>query len=159
MNEVHYSSKNQEWETPQEFFDVLNKEFHFAFDVCASKDNTKCKAFYDVLSNGLVMTWPYLSCWCNPPYGREIGKWVKKAYEHSQISPNPVVCLLPARTDTKWWHDYIMQADEIRFVRGRLTFSNAESPAPFPSCVVVFRSVLDRKHGLNVPVCSTMKVR
>ena len=159
MNKVHYSSKNQEWETPQEFFDKLNKEFNFSVDVCATVSNTKCGFYYNKERDALSLEWPSATIWMNPPYGREIGKWVKRAYESAMTSPSPVVCLLPARTDTKWWHEYVMQADEIRFVQGRLTFSDADSPAPFPSCVVVFRGVIDRKHGLNVPVCSSMKAK
>jgi len=133
---VHFSSKTDEWETPQWFFDKLNAEFHFELDVCATPENAKCARYFTPEQDGLKQEWRGV-CWMNPPYGREIGKWVKKAYE-SALEGATVVCLVPARTDTAWWHDYCMQG-EIRFVRGRLKFGNASENAPFPSVVVVFR--------------------
>jgi len=133
---VHFSSATDEWPTPQDFFDRLNEEFHFTLDVCATPENAKCPRYYTKRENGLLQKWEGV-CWMNPPYGREIGKWVKKAYE-SALDGATVVCLLPARTDTSWWHDYCMKG-EIRFVRGRLKFGDANENAPFPSVVVVFR--------------------
>jgi len=133
---VHFSSETDEWETPQDFFDRLNEEFHFTLDVCATPENAKCSNFFTKRENGLLQKWTGV-CWMNPPYGREIGKWVQKAYE-SALEGATVVCLLPARTDTAWWHDYCMKG-EIRFVRGRLKFGNATENAPFPSAVVIFR--------------------
>ncbi len=133
---VHFSSETDEWETPQDFFDRLNEEFHFTLDVCATPENAKCSKFFTKRENGLLQKWTGV-CWMNPPYGREIGKWVQKAYE-SALEGATVVCLLPARTDTAWWHDYCMKG-EIRFVRGRLKFGNATENAPFPSAVVIFR--------------------
>ena len=133
---VHFSSKTDEWPTPQDFFDRLNEEFHFTLDVCATPENAKCPRYYTKRENGLLQKWEGV-CWMNPPYGREIRQWVKKAYE-SALDGATVVCLLPARTDTSWWHDYCMKG-EIRFVRGRLKFGNASENAPFPSAVVVFR--------------------
>ena len=129
-----FSSKTDMWETPQNFFDELNKEFRFTCDVCAIEENAKCAKFYTPEQDGLKQTWGGV-CWMNPPYGREIGKWVKKASE----SKATVVCLLPARTDTRWFHDYIYGKAEIRFVRGRLKFGGSKNSAPFPSMVVVFR--------------------
>jgi len=133
---VHFSSETDEWPTPQDFFDRLNEEFGFELDVCATPENAKCPRYYTKRENGLLQKWTGV-CWMNPPYGREIGQWVKKAYE-SALDGATVVCLLPARTDTSWWHDYCMKG-EIRFVRGRLKFGDASENAPFPSAVVVFR--------------------
>ena len=133
---VHFSSATDEWPTPQDFFDRLNEEFHFTLDVCATPENAKCPRYFTKRENGLLQKWTGI-CWMNPPYGREIGQWVQKAYT-SALEGATVVCLLPARTDTAWWHDYCMKG-EIRFVRGRLKFGNASENAPFPSAVVVFR--------------------
>lgn len=134
MNEVMFSSKTDLWETPQDFFDNLNREFGFEVDVCALSSNAKCKKFFSPSDDGLVQEWKGV-CWCNPPYGREIGKWVKKAYESNATT----VLLLPARTDTKWFHDYIYGKAEIRFIKGRLKFGDSKNAAPFPSMIVVFR--------------------
>ena len=134
VNEVVYSSRTDLWETPQGFFDALDKEFHFDLDVCAISENAKCKRFFTPEMDGLKQDWTGM-VWCNPPYGRKVGEWVQKAAE----SNCTVVMLLPARTDTKWFHDYIYGKAEIRFVRGRLKFGGAENAAPFPSMVVVFR--------------------
>ena len=132
---VHFSSKTDEWETPQAFFDELNKEFNFTTDVCATTENAKCFFYYDKEKDGLSQNWDDLRCWMNPPYGREIGKWVKKA---SEARGGVVVCLLPARTDTKWFHDYIYNKAEIRLLKGRLKFGNSKNSAPFPSMLVIF---------------------
>ena len=133
---VHFSSETDEWPTPQEFFDRLNGEFGFELDVCATPENAKCPRYFTKRENGLLQKWTGV-CWMNPPYGREIGQWVQKAYT-SALEGATVVCLLPARTDTAWWHDYCMKG-EVRFVRGRLKFGDATENAPFPSAVVVFR--------------------
>ena len=129
-----FSSKTDMWETPQEFFNNLNAEFHFDLDVCAVQKNAKCIRYYSPELDGLSKDWAGV-CWCNPPYGREVGKWVKKASE----SCATVVMLLPARTDTKWFHDYIYHKAEIRFIRGRLKFGGCNNSAPFPSMVAIFR--------------------
>jgi phage N-6-adenine-methyltransferase len=134
---VHFSSKSGLWETPPGFFQRLDREFGFTLDACALPANAKCRHFYTPTDDGLAQEWKGV-VWMNPPYGREISRWVEKAYRASQQGTT-VVCLLPARTDTAWWHTYVMQAHEIRFVRGRLKFSNAAHSAPFPSAVVVFR--------------------
>lgn len=133
------TSASDDWGTPQAFFDELNEEFGFTLDACASKRNAKCERFFSIEENGLEQTWTG-TVWLNPPYGREIGLWLKKAVE-SWRGGATVVCLVPARTDTAWWHDYAALG-EVRFVRGRLRFVSAEgekSSAPFPSAVVVFR--------------------
>lgn len=132
---VHFSSATDLWSTPQNLFDSLAIEFPFVTDVCALPDNAKCDHFFTPEQDGLKQQWE-LICWMNPPYGREIGKWVKKAYE-SALAGAIVVCLLPARTDTSWWHDYCMKG-EIRFIRGRLKFGGCINSAPFPSAVVIF---------------------
>lgn len=129
-----FSSQTDLWETPQDFFNKLNEEFCFETDVCALPENAKCKNFYSPEENGLSQNWGGI-CWCNPPYGRKIGEWVKKASE----SKATVVMLLPARTDTKWFHEYIYGKAEIRFIKGRLKFGNSKNAAPFPSMVVIFR--------------------
>lgn len=134
---VMFSSATDMWATPQDFFDKLNKEFCFELDVCATADNAKCEKYYTKEQDGLKMPWTGV-CWCNPPYGREIGKWVAKAFSASAGGAT-VVMLLPARTDTKWFHDYIYEKSEIRFIKGRLKFGDSYNSAPFPSMVVVFK--------------------
>ena len=134
--ELMFSSKTDLWETPKDLFDKLNKEFHFALDVCATPENAKCEEFYTKEQDGLKQPWKG-TVWCNPPYGRQIGEWVRRAFLASQ-SGNTVVMLLPARTDTRWFHEYIYGKAEIRFIRGRLKFGGSKNSAPFPSMVVVF---------------------
>lgn len=135
---VHFSSASDDWATPQNFFDALDQEFGFTLDVCASASNAKCPNYFTRGVDGLSQRWGRERCWMNPPYGREIKAWMRKAVEASRRGAL-VVCLVPARTDTAWWHDYAVQADEIRFVRGRLRFGDAKHAAPFPSAVVIFR--------------------
>jgi site-specific DNA-methyltransferase (adenine-specific) len=131
------SSHSNEWVTPNALFQELNSEFGFTLDVAATIENRKTEKYYDKNQDGLLQSWDSDGAvWCNPPYGREIGKWVKKAYEESKR--NVVVLLIPARTDTSYWHDYIFPyAKEIRYLRGRIKFSG-KNGAPFPSAVVVF---------------------
>ncbi len=131
-----FSSATDEWETPQSLFDGLNAEFKFEIDVCATTANAKCSSYFSKGDDGLRQPWKG-TCWMNPPYGRTISEWVEKAYE-SSLSGATVVCLLPARTDTKWWHNFVMRG-EIRLLRGRLRFGGSKNSAPFPSAVVVFR--------------------
>ena len=135
--DVMFSSKTDLWETPRDFFDKLDAEFHFNLDVCALPENAKCAAFYSPDVDGLSQPW-YGNCWCNPPYGRQVGRWVAKAAQ-SAAEGATVVMLLPARTDTAWFHDYIYGRAEVRFVRGRLKFGGSTNSAPFPSMVVIFR--------------------
>lgn len=129
------------WETPQDFFDTLNKEFRFNVDVCAVKSNAKVRYFFNPDVDGLSISWQGC-CWCNPPYDKTISKWVQKAYNSAQNGAT-VVCLLPGRSsDTKWFHQYIMQASEIRFVKGRLQFlRNGKSAgnSNISNILVVFR--------------------
>ena len=129
LNAGVLSSTTDEWATPQDFFDGLNQEFGFGLDVCATAENAKCDAYYTKKQNGLAQAWHKAAavCWMNPPYGRQIGAWMKKAYEESQKGVT-VVCLVPARTDTAWWHDYAMRGS-VRFVRGRLKFGGGAKTA------------------------------
>lgn len=139
VNAGLFSSLTCEWPTPQWLFDELDEEFGFTLDVCAGPLDNKCNQYLarDHLWSGLSREWQGI-CWMNPPYGREIGHWIQKAYESSQMGA-VVVCLLPSRTDTAWWHDYVMKAADIRFIRGRLRFGDAVKNAPFPSAIVVFK--------------------
>lgn len=135
---IMFSSATDLWSTPQDFFDELNAEFNFTLDPCATRENAKCARFFTVEDDGLKQDWQGETVFCNPPYGREIGKWVKKCYEESKKPGTTVVMLIPARTDTSYFHDYIYgKAREIRFIRGRLKFGDAKNSAPFPSMVVV----------------------
>ena len=136
MNRIHFSSATDQWATPPDFFAVLAEEFEFDLDVCAGAENAKCARYFTREQNGLIQEWDGV-CWMNPPYGREIGKWVRKAYEAAKGGAT-VVCLLPARTDTAWFHDYCAKG-EVRFLRGRLKFGGSVNSAPFPSMVVIFR--------------------
>lgn len=133
------SSKTDNWATPQDFFDKLNEEFHFTLDPCANEENHKCDLFYTKEQDGLTKDWGGHVVFCNPPYGKEIADWVRYSYEQSQKPNTTVVMLIPARTDTRYFHDYIYGKAEIRFIRGRLKFGDATSAAPFPSMVVVYR--------------------
>lgn len=137
------SSKTDQWTTPQDFFDKLNDEFHFTLDPCADSTNHKCDLFFTKEQNGLSKDWGGYSVFCNPPYGREISKWVQYSYEQSKKPNTTVVMLIPARTDTAYFHDYIYGKAEIRFIRGRLKFGQATQGAPFPSMVVVFKGEND----------------
>ena len=131
--ELMFSSKTDLWETPQELFDKYDAIYRFETDVCALPENAKCKRFFTPEMDGLKQEWTGV-CWCNPPYGRQIGKWVEKAVKSSAT----VVMLLPARTDTKWFHDWCLPYGKIEFLRGRLKFGGCDNSAPFPSMIVVF---------------------
>jgi len=137
--DLMFSSKNMNWETPQNLFDKLDSEFHFTLDVCATKETAKCKNYYTPEIDGLKQDWQGI-VYMNPPYGRKLLKlWIKKAYEES-LKGITVICLIPARTDTLYFHNYCMKAKEIRFIKGRLKFVGAKDPAPFPSAIIVFRN-------------------
>ena len=135
---VVFSSKSDEWATPQDVFDELNQEFHFTLDPCATKENAKCETFYTKEDNGLLKPWGGQRVFVNPPYSR-IGEWVFKAHREAQNDNTVVVMLIPARTDTRWFHDYIYHRAEVRFIKGRLKFGDAKNSAPFPSMIVIFR--------------------
>lgn len=138
--QVMFSSKDDKWSTPQDFFDELNNEFHFTLDPCADDYNHKCEKYYTEADDGLLQDWEGEIVFCNPPYGKAIKDWVRKAYIEGCKPNTTVVLLIPARTDTAYFHDYIYhEAKEIRFIRGRLKFGNSKNAAPFPSMVVVYR--------------------
>ena len=133
-----FSSETDMWETPQDLFDKLDSIYHFETDVCAVSENAKCEHYYTPEDDGLKQKWEGV-CWCNPPYGRQIGKWVEKAAR----SFATVVMLLPARTDTKWFHDYCLPYGKIEFIKGRLKFGDSKNSAPFPSMIVIFDATGD----------------
>lgn len=135
------SSNTNEWATPQNLFDKLNATFHFTLDPCATPENAKCAKYYTKEQDGLKQDWGGEVIWCNPPYGREIGKWIEKCAEHKGVA----VMLIPARTDTRWWHSYINRNPDahIYFIKGRLKFNDGKNPAPFPSAIVVFTNWSD----------------
>jgi site-specific DNA-methyltransferase (adenine-specific) len=133
INKGMMTSNTPEWSTPQDLFNELNEEFHFTLDPCATKENAKCPKFYTQEDDGLSKDWSGEVVFMNPPYGREIGKWVEK------ISIGGGVALLPARTDTRWFHDYIYGKADIKFIKGRLKFGGSKNSAPFPSMIVRFK--------------------
>jgi len=138
------SSNDMDWETPQDFFDKLDEEFHFTLDPCATPKTAKCKKFYTKEDDGLVQSWRGEIVFCNPPYGSAIKHWVKKCYDESQESNTIVVMLIPARTDTIYFHEYIYHKAEIRFIKGRLKFGGKQKgsgPAPFPSMLAIFNQL------------------
>lgn len=135
-----FSSASEEWATPQELFDKLNEEFCFTLDPCATPQNHKCEQYFTKEQDGLKMDWGGYCVFCNPPYGRNLKEWVKKCYTEGLKEGTIVVMLIPARTDTQYFHDYIQHRSEVRFIRGRLKFGNAENGAPFPSMIVIYRA-------------------
>lgn len=156
MNEntakLMFSSQTDLWATPQYFFNKLNEEFKFTLDPCSNGVNNKCAKFFTAEENGLLQDWQGSAVFMNPPYGRVIGEWVKKAYQEGLKEGTIVVALIPARTDTKYWHEYVMNAREIRFVKGRIKFGDSNNSAPFPSAVVIF-------DGKQVPKISVMTAK
>lgn len=144
-----FSSQSDEWETPQWLFDELNEEFNFTLDPCANAQNAKCPKFYTKEDDGLSKSWAGETVFMNPPYGREISRWVKKAYEEWRNNGTTVVCLLPARTDTRWFHEYVLPYAEIRFLKGRLKFGNAKNSAPFPSMIAIFSGGKEKESDCN----------
>lgn len=138
INKGMMSSNSVEWATPKVLFEELNREFNFTLDPCCTKENAKCSKFYTIEDDGLSKDWSGEIVYCNPPYGKVITKWVQKCYEENQKGTT-VVMLIPARTDTKYFHNYIYGKHEIRFIKGRLHFNESKKPAPFPSMVVVMR--------------------
>lgn len=139
MNDAMFSSKRHDWETPQAFFDELDREFHFTLDPCCTPETAKCSKYYTPAENGLLQDWNGETVFCNPPYGRELPKWIEKCAKESKHAK--VVMLIPARTDTIAFHKYIYNKAEIRFIKGRLKFrvgGKEGDPAPFPSMVVIY---------------------
>ena len=138
------SSNSNEWATPQAFFDELDREFHFTLDPCSTHENAKCAKHYTAEDDGLSKDWGGERVFCNPPYGRAIKDWVEKCAKEAKKPETLVVMLIPARTDTKYFHQYIYGQAELRFIPGRLHFNDGPQGAPFPSMVVVFREARDR---------------
>lgn len=134
---VHFSSKTDLHSTPQPLFDSLNSEFNFTLDPCATSENAKCAIYFTKEQDGLSQFWAGHTVFMNPPYGRAIRRWMQKAYDATLYGAT-VVCLVPARTDTRWWHEVAMKG-EVRFLKGRLKFGEATRNAPFPSAVVILR--------------------
>lgn len=158
MNRGMYTSDKSNWGTPQWIIDAVNKEFPLDLDVCADDQNHKADRYFTEYYSGLDQVWEG-NCWMNPPYGRAIGKWCRKAQESSELAWHnqkqcTVIALLPARTDTKWWHDYVMNAAYIFFLEGRIIFEGAENPAPFPSALVIWDHENKRPVG---PLVRSMK--
>lgn len=135
MSNIHFSSETDNWSTPQDFYDKLNAKFDFTLDPCASDSNHKADKFYTAEDDGLAQSWDGERVFMNPPYGRQIGAWMKKASEADAL----VVCLVPARVDTRWWHDSVIaNGGEVHFIKGRLKFGDSANSAPFPSALVIF---------------------
>ena len=141
--QLMFSSKSNEWATPQPFFDKLDEKFNFTLDPCATEKTAKCKKYYTAKDDGLSKSWEGETVFVNPPYGKELKHWVKKSYEESRNANTTVVLLCPALTDTQYFHNYMMKASELHFIKGRLKFENdskEKNSAPFPSVVAVFKS-------------------
>lgn len=132
-----FSSETNEWSTPQGFYNVLNYYFNFTLDPCSDGINNKCSKYYTIETNGLTQDWSNEIVFCNPPYGRELSIWVEKCYNEAQKRVK-IALLIPARTDTKYQHNYCFNADYIWFIKGRLKFGDAKNAAPFPSQLVLF---------------------
>jgi site-specific DNA-methyltransferase (adenine-specific) len=143
IQEALYSSRSEEWSTPPDFFRLLNEEFDFTLDPCATATNAKCKKFFTKQHNGLLQDWGTEIVFCNPPYGKQMCAWACKCHD-AALNGATVVMLAHSRTDTRWFHDWVYQrAAEIRFVRGRLRFGDGKQSAPFPSLVAIFRPPKD----------------
>ena len=135
-----FTSNKEDWETPKDLFEKLNKEFHFTLDAAANEKNAKCAIYYTEETDALKQNWKNEIIWCNPPYGKKIKSFVEKAYcTWLQYPKTTIVMLLPARTDTQWFHDYIYKRAEIRFLKGRLHFSDSKNAAPFPSMIAIWK--------------------
>lgn len=137
--DVMFSSKSNEWATPQDLFDKLNQQYHFTLDPCASIENHKCDMYYTIEDNGLTKNWGGQTVFCNPPYGREIYEWVSKCYQES-LNGTKIVLLIPSRTDTKYFHEFLYNRPnvKIQFIKGRLKFGGSNNSAPFPSLLAYF---------------------
>ena len=141
IHQALFSSRSEEWPTPQDFFAELDREFHFTLDPCVARWNAKCTRFYTKEDDGLRQPWDRHRVFCNPPYGRAMRQWAEKCFRSAQAGA-VVVLLAHARTDTRWFHDWVYNKAEIRFVRGRLKFGDGRQSAPFPSLVAVYRPPL-----------------
>ncbi len=146
MDKILYSRGSDEWETPASLFKALDREFHFDLDPCATPGNAKCKRFFSIDDDGLTKSWGGCTVFCNPPYSK-VSAWVRKCQEEGTKPGTTVVMLVPARTDTKWFHNYVYHRSEVRFVKGRLRFGDAQYNAPFPSMIVIYRAAGEYKRG------------
>lgn len=140
-----FDAKTIEWATPLDFFKPLNDEFNFTLDVCATHENKKVGKCFTLNENGLIQSWKGNVCWMNPPYGRTMQKWLEKAKYEADYFDVTTVCLIPARTNTRWWHKICLKSAEIRFVLGRPKFGDATHGLPFPLAIIVFAP--------NIKVC------
>jgi phage N-6-adenine-methyltransferase len=136
---VMTASENMKWATPQDWFDYLDLEFDFTLDPCCEHETAKCERHFTPAEDGLAHAWTDERVFMNPPYGRELGRWMEKAYRECRDNGALVVAFVPARVDTEWWHQYAAKATEVRFPKGRVKFAGADNSAPFPVAVVVFR--------------------
>ena len=156
---VHYSSASNEWETPQALYNWLNDWFNFTLDPCCTKKSAKCAKYYTIKEDGLSKSWAGERVFVNPPYGNDIGKWVSKAYMECLLNDAMVVCLIPARTDTRWFYEYCTRASKIVFLVGRVKFERGGKAlgvsAPFPSCIVIFDKDCTEKN--RKPECEWIK--
>jgi phage N-6-adenine-methyltransferase len=137
IHQVLYASRSEEWPTPQDLFDLLDNEFGFTLDPCATPENAKCEKFFTRADDGLVQDWGCERVFCNPPYGTHMRAWAHKCFDAS-IAGATVVMLAHARTDTRWFHDWVYGKAELRFVRGRLKFGGSSQSAPFPSLIAIY---------------------
>ena len=153
LDKNRFSSLSIERETPIDLFNLLDKEFHFTLDPCATPKNTKCIKFYTKEQNGLIQDWSKEVVFCNPPYGKGMTDWIKKSITESSLGAT-IVVLIPARTNTNWWNNLCMKADEIRFITGRPKFENMKHGLPFPLVLLIFRP-----NSRHPPVLSTFNLR
>jgi len=155
QTDLHFSSATNEWSTPQDFYSKLDAEFGFTLDPCATAENAKCAKFFTEADDGLAQDWTKDIVFMNPPYGRGIKHWIKKAHDEARKGAT-VVCLIPARTDTTYWHEYVIGGGaEVRFIKGRLKFGGHTNSAPFPSAIAVFdydklHEALSSNNGLEL---------
>ena len=142
LNKQRFESATVEWATPDSLWKPLNDEFGFTLDVCANAENSKCARYWTKEQNGLLHPWAGV-CWMNPPYGKELKRWIIKA-ECEKSKGVTTVALIPARTNTNWWHDIVMK-NEVRFIRGRPMFGDSDQGLPWPMAIVVFRGMVGPK--------------
>lgn len=147
INNGLYTSATEEWETPPAFFEAINAEYNFTLDPACTEENHKCPKFYTKKEDGLQQDWGGERVYINPPYGRQIVKWIEKAEAEAKKPDTLCVLLLPARTDTAWFHDHIAKNAKIYFIRGRLRFNGSNSNAPFPSMLAVYDNRVSRLTG------------
>lgn len=162
-----FRTDNQDWETPIDLFEMLNSEFHFDFDLSASKENTKCRKFFSKEDDALSKDWNGV-CWLNPPYGsnsiNSLKNWVRKSFEETRKEGCVVVMLIPARTNTEWWHRYCMKAKEVRLIKGRPKFKGNIHGLPQPLAIIVFdkkstQPILKTQEGIFPPKAKAMGIR